>query len=158
MKKTFLLIVCLLISAGLFGYLITGLIQEDLSGFFSGAIHLPSGFPSEDGLISIWVFLLSLSGFAAWLVSGNAVSINRRKNALIIFLIFIGAIYGWNLLLFTDGNLIGSLAMAVAGLLLGLLSTVMFWLIDHNAGYLLFPSLVWNLFSLYLNISLVVLN
>lgn len=158
MKKTFLLILCLLITAGLFGYLITGLIHEDLSGIFSGTIQLPSGFPTEGGLISIWVFLLSLAGFAAWLVAGNPVNINRRKNALIIFLIFIGAIYGWNFLLFVDGNLVGSLAMAVAELLLGLLSLVMFWLIDHNAGYLLFPVIIWNLFSLYLSISLVVLN
>jgi tryptophan-rich sensory protein len=71
----------------------------------------------------------------------------------------LGSIYGWNFLLFTtQGNLSGALAMNIGEIALAGLTMLMFWLINHQAGYLLFPTFIWALFSLYLSISLVVLN
>ncbi len=157
MKKTGSLFLCLLVTTAFFGSLSVNLVRKDSAGIFS-SLRLPAGFPSEKGFVAIWLFLLTLCGFAAWHILQNPISAKRKKNVLIMLLIFLSTVLAWNFLLFQDGSLTGALAMNVAGILVGLLTTLMAWFVDHDAGYLLFPLVLWDLFSLYLNISLVVLN
>jgi len=159
MKKTLIIEILSFTVIGLIGFLIFDLIQTDSSGLFSGAFRLPSGFPTRNGLMLIWSFLLLLATISTVFILTNKISINRKKNALIILLMLLGSIYGWNFLLFTtQGNLSGALAMNIGEIALAGLTMLMFWLINHKAGYLLFPTFIWALFSLYLSISLVVLN
>ena len=159
MKKIFIGSIFTFLIIGLIGFLILDLIQTDSSGFFSGSFRLPSGFPTRNGLIFIWFFLLFLAAISTIMILKNKISINRKKNALIILLMLLGSIYGWNFLLFTtQGNLSGALAMNIGEIALAGLTMLMVWLINHQAGYLLFPTFIWSLFSLYLSISLVVLN
>ncbi len=159
MKKSFsgIFFTCLII--GLFGFSLYTLIQNDFAGFFSGSFRLPAAFPTRNGLILIWFFLLLLTAISSISILKNKISINRKKNALIILLMLLGSIYGWNFLLFSlQGNLLGALAINIGEIVLSGLTMFMFWLIHHQAGYLLFPTFIWSLFSLYLSISLVVLN
>ncbi len=157
MKKYASLFLCLLITSAICGSLAVSWIQLDQAQVFS-SLRLPAGFPTERMFVAIWFFIFSLCGLSAWYILQSKISPKRKKNVLIILLILLGLLLGWSFLLFHDGNLIGTLAMGVAALLLTLLTMLMAWLVDHNAGYLLFPVLLWDLFSLYLNISLVVLN
>ena len=158
MKKIPLLILCLVITAGFFGFCCVNQIQQDYAGIYRGAIHLPTFFPSENVLIAVQIILLALVGIAVWFILERQINPNRKKNVLINTLILLGLIFCWNFLMFNTGNLTGALVLVIAGIILGLIVLSMAWLVDHRAGYLMIPINVWIVYLIILNISLTVLN
>ena len=158
MKKGITLFICLILTVGLFGGVVFYQIDQDKAGIYQGNYSLPGIFPSQPVLITIQITLFFLMGITYYYVAQKQVNINRRKNVFINSFIFLGIIFSWNYLVFSTGNLTGSLVIGIAGLILGLIVLSMTWLVDHKAGYLMIPANIWSVMMIILSIFLMVRN
>lgn len=114
--------------------------------------------PGQNLLAGLWIAILITTGFGLFYVISNPVQINRRKNVFINFLILLGLWFLWTFMLFSEANIIGVLALAITAFILSMLVIFMFWLVDHRAGTIIIPAVVWNIFLIVLSIALKVQN
>ncbi|WP_196794005.1 MULTISPECIES: TspO/MBR family protein [unclassified Thioalkalivibrio] len=105
----------------------------------------------------VWSVLFGLMGLAAWHV-WRRVGLTGAPIALGLFLAQLALNLGWSVLFF--GLQRPDLALAEILILwpLILATLVAFWRIDHIAGALLVPYLLWVAFAIYLNAGIVWLN
>lgn len=158
MKKVITLLISLILTVGLFGGAVFYQIDQDTAGIYQGNFSLPGIFPSKPVLITIQIILFFLMGITYYYIAQKQVNANRQKNVFINSFIFLGTIFSWNYLLFSTGNLTGSLVISIAGLILGLIVLSMTWLVDHKAGYLMIPTNFWSVMMIILSIFLMVRN
>lgn len=158
MKKIALFLSSIFLTVFLFGFFISREIFEDKSGIYSGRINLPVLMPGQNLLAGLWIAILITTGFGLFYVISNPVQINRRKNVFINFLILLGLWFLWTFMLFSEANIIGVLALAITAFILSMLVIFMFWLVDHRAGTIIIPAVVWNIFLIVLSIALKVQN
>ncbi len=157
MKKSTVFLICILIVFGF--YALSGIVLS--SNFVPEAfeaLKLPKGFPSVRGLVFIWGFLSLLWGISAGFVFSVNIKKRGKRNMAINTLFLIGAIFSWHFLVFVRCMPLGALAMSIAMLLLALVVLFMYLLVHRNGGYLFLPVVVWLVYTLYLSISLFVLN
>ena len=124
---------------------------------FAGT-DLPAGFPSSAGLMVIWAFLFVLWGIGSYFVYSVPLRPRRERNIFLNSLILVIGIFIWNFLVFSSLNFPGSLAVAIAILLLAVVVWFMYLVIHRYGGYLFIPMMIWMVFLLYLSIALVVKN
>ncbi|NMA13370.1 MAG: hypothetical protein GX933_09355 [Chloroflexi bacterium] len=158
MKKSIQFLVSILLTTGFIGFFITRMIMDDQMDIYQGAITRSSFLPEKTLFVGLWLLVLTISGIALYFVISNPVQINRRKNVTVNFLILLGSWFAWTFILFAEANLVGVLVLAITAFILSLLVIFMFWLVNHRAGEILIPAVVWNIFLIVLSISLRVLN
>lgn len=141
-----------------FGFFILRIIRNDLAGLYSGALTVPTFFPSQTHLEAFSLIALIALGISNGIVLSNQVQINRRKNVIANSLIVAGMIFAWYFLLVQSGNLVGALVMACTDFLVSLIVISMLYLVENRAGYCFVPTLLWSLARIILSIYLVVLN
>lgn len=157
MRKQIISNICLIVIFLLFSYLFADSIAKYQEEIYQ-TLNLPAAFPTQTGLTFIWVTVLALIGVSASMILSANTKINRKKNVLINVLIMVVTMYCWVILLFKNQNFAGVIAISVVELLLGLLSMFMSWLVNKKAGYILFFSVLWFLFTLYYGIAFMILN
>lgn len=158
MKKSIQFLVSILLTAGFIGFFISRMIIDDQKGIYQGTITVSSFLPEKTLFVVLWLSVLAVSGIGLYFVISNPIQINRRKNVTVNFLILLGIWFAWAFILFTEVNLVGVLVLAITAFILSLLVIFMFWLVNHRAGELLIPAVIWNIFLIVLSISLRVLN
>ena len=128
-------------------------VSENLSN-----LVLPAGFPTAKGLIIIWGILFLIWAWGCFYVYSVNLSPRRMRNIFLNSLILIVGIFIWHYILFSTVNLSGTLALSIADLLLSVVVWFMYLVTHRYGGYLFSPVVVWQLYQLYLSISLLVKN
>ncbi len=123
----------------------------------SGLI-LPAGFPTITGLLVIWGILFLIWALGCRFVFSVQLRPRRQRNIFLNGLILVIAIFMWNYMLFVNANLSGALAVSIASLVLSIVLWFMYLLIHRYGGYLFTSMVVWQAYTLYLCITLVVKN
>ena len=121
-------------------------------------LNLPGGFPTRTGLIVIWGVLFLIWAVACLFVYSVKLSPRRIRNIFLNSIILVIGIFVWHYMLFSSVNLPGTLAVAIAILLLSIVIWFMYLVTHRYGGYLFSAVVVWHLFQLYLSIALVVKN
>ena len=151
-------------TVGLLGWLLVAFSAAAVGGLASansGAFYLelvrPFWAPPAWLFGPVWSVLYVLIGVAAWLV-WRAQGFMGARNALITFCMQLAANALWTWLFFVWR--LGGAAFAEILVLwaLILITTVLFWRINHLAGALLIPYLAWVSFAAALTLSTWQLN
>lgn len=121
-------------------------------------LNLPGGFPTRTGLLVIWAILFLLWAFACCFVYSVSLSPRRMRNIFLNSLILIIGIFIWNYMLFSAGNLAGTLAISIAILLLAIVIWFMYLVTHRYGGYLFTPVVIWHIYQLYLSTALLIKN
>ena len=158
MKKSILFLASILLTTVITGFFIVRMIMDDQAGIYLGSINRSPFLPEKTIFVALWLIVLTLSGIGLYFVISNPIQINRRKNVTINFLILLGIWFAWTFILFTEANIIGVMVLAITAFILSSLVIFMFWLVNHTAGGLLIPAVIWNIYLIVLSISLRVLN
>lgn len=117
---------------------------------------LPSVAPPSWLFAPVWVTLYTLMGIAAYLVWQRR-SVGGRR-ALTVYGVQLVFNAMWSAIFFGLRNPGMAFAEIILLLLLIVFTTIVFWRIDHRAGWLFMPYLVWVGFASYLNFAIWVLN
>ena len=133
------------------------LLSQPASEIFS-SITLPPGFPTKSGLLVIWGFFSILWIAGCLFVYSIPLSPRRMRNIFLNSLILIIGIFTWHYLLFSSVNLSGTLAVAIADILLTVVVWFMYLVTHRYGGYLFTPVVIWHLYQIYLCIVLVIKN
>ena len=104
-----------------------------------------------------WITLyiiMAVAAWRAWTRSRNHV----RRRAMLAFAIQLALNLAWSFLFF-GAKSPGLAAIEILALWIAVItSSITFWHIDHLAGWLMCPYLLWVSFAGYLNIAIFVLN
>ena len=124
---------------------------------FYGELVRPSWAPPGRMFGPVWTVLYALMGVAAWLV-WRARGFGGARNALVLFVVQLGANALWTWLFFAWRQ--GGLAFAEILLLLALIlaTVILFWRVNRLAAALLLPYLLWVSFASALTLSIWRLN
>ena len=98
-----------------------------------------------------WTLLYALMGVAFYLIWTCAAPGEIRHAAMALFLVQLMVNVLWSLFFFRMHNLLLALVDVGALWALVLVLTVVFWRIDHIAGTLLVPYVLWVSFAMVLN-------
>lgn len=121
-------------------------------------LSLPAGFPTTKGFMVIWGILFLFWAWGCFYVYSINLSPRRMRNIFLNSLILIIGIFIWHYILFNTVNLPGTLALSIADLLLSVVVWFMYLVTHRYGGYLFTSVVVWQLYQLYLSISLLVKN
>lgn len=106
----------------------------------------------------VWTILYVLMGIAAAMIWGEEKREKQRIEALSVFAIQLGLNFLWSILFFGLRSPLTAFIEIIALWLFILITVKRFYLLNKNAGYLLFPYLLWVTFASILNFSIVLLN
>jgi tryptophan-rich sensory protein len=142
---------CLLVSA------IGGAITATSVGTWYQALVKPPFNPPDWVFAPVWITLYVLMAIAAWRVWRGDRFLMKRQ-AVLVFFVQLGLNLGWSLLFFGARRI--DLALIEITLLLAAIvyNAVLFWRIEHLAGALFVPYVLWVAYATLLNASLWLLN
>jgi len=145
------LLICLLVSG------IGGLVTATSVGGWYTTLSKPAFNPPDWVFAPVWTILYVLMAIAAWRVWRTEGSASRLQ-ALTLFGLQLALNLFWSILFFGFREV----GLALADILV-LWSAIaftafLFWRIEHLAGWLLFPYLLWVAFAAALNLSIWLLN
>ncbi len=156
MKKInwFQLIVIILITqlAGLLSNVFSGNIGEIYTSFTKPPLSPPQWLFGV-----VWPVLYLLMGIAVYLIYQTPQTPERKK-ATTLYWIQLLVNFLWPIVFFRFEWYWVSVAIILLLDVLVLITTVWFYRIKKEAGYLMVPYLLWILFATYLNIGIAVLN
>ncbi len=150
---------------GLVGFLLAcfvvsgigGLVTASSVGGWYATLDKPAFNPPDWVFAPVWTMLYVLMAVAAWRVWRTGATTERR-NALIAFAVQLALNLLWSILFF-GLQLIGMALLEISLLLSAIaVCAVLFWRVEHLAGWLLVPYLAWVAFATALNLSLWLLN
>lgn len=105
-----------------------------------------------------WTILYILMGIASYFVWNKKVSPARKERALSFYAIQLAANFLWSIIFFSLEMYLAAFLWLVMLFLLVLVTGVLFYYIDKNAGRLMIPYVLWCGFALYLNLGVWILN
>ena len=105
-----------------------------------------------------WTILYILMGVASYLVLTSGKAREDIRNALILYGIQLAFNFLWPIFFFGLSAYLFAFIWLVVLWLLILVTTVQFYRIEKNAGYLMIPYLIWVVFAGYLNMGIYLLN
>lgn len=148
------LIVIILITqlAGLLSNVFSGNIREIYTSFIKPPLSPPQWLFGV-----VWPVLYLLMGIAVYLIYQTPQTPERKK-AITLYWIQLLVNFIWPIVFFRFEWYWVSVAVIILLDVLVLITTVWFYKIKKEAGYLMIPYLVWILFATYLNIGIAVLN
>ncbi len=146
------IIVCL--GAGFIGSFFTSPV---IQGWYAGVIK-PSFNPPSWIFGPVWTVLFIMMGIAAAIVWSKGLDDKAVKIALIVFIIHLVLNVLWSVFFFGMQN--PGLAFIDIVILWLMIALVMylFYMIDHRAGYILIPYILWVSFAAVLNFTIWRLN
>lgn len=106
----------------------------------------------------VWTLLYLMMGAASYLVLTAEVSESRRDRALTVYGLGLAANFLWPILFFTGKAYLLAFLLLVVLWILTAAGRLLFSAIDHRAGKLLLPVLLWLSFAAYLNAGVWFLN
>ncbi len=133
------------------------LLSQPLTDVFT-SITLPAGFPTKSGLLVIWGLFSVLWIASCLFVYSIPLSPRRMRNIFLNSLILIIGIFTWHYMLFFSANVSGTLAVAIADILLTVVVWFMYLVTHRYGGYLFTPVVIWHIYQIYLSIALVIKN
>ncbi len=133
------------------------LLSQPLTDVFT-SITLPAGFPTKSGLLVIWGLFSVLWIASCLFVYSIPLSPRRMRNIFLNSLILIIGIFTWHYVLFFSANVSGTLAVAIADILLTVVVWFMYLVTHRYGGYLFTPVVIWHIYQIYLSIALVIKN
>lgn len=150
----FQLIVIILITqlAGLLSNVFSGNIGEIYTSFTKPPLSPPQWLFGV-----VWPVLYLLMGIAVYLIYQTPQTPERKK-AITLYWIQLLVNFLWPIVFFRFEWYWVSVAIILLLDVLVLITTVWFYRIKKEAGYLMVPYLLWILFATYLNIGIAVLN
>ncbi len=106
----------------------------------------------------VWTILYLLMGIALFLVVREGYEKTYVKDAVNFFLIYLALNFLWPIVFFNfQSPFFAFLLLVCMWLFLGI-TTAKFYRINHAAGWLLVPTLIWTTFAAYLNLAVWLLN
>lgn len=105
----------------------------------------------------VWSILFVLMGIASYLVLVSNKPA-RSKTALTVYGIQLAMNFFWSIIFFNFEMYLFAFFWLIALWILIIVTTVLFWRINKNAGYLMLPYLIWVTFAAYLNFGIYLLN
>jgi len=150
-------------------YVVSVLLAEGvgIAGSFSTAnsistwyqtLSKPSWLPPNWLFGPVWTTLYALMGIAAVMVMRSKGNASAIKTAMIMYGIqlFLNAI--WTPIFFGARELGWGLVVIVALLVAVIVTTILFYRLDHKAGYLMLPYIAWLLLATSLNAAIWKMN
>lgn len=146
------LVPCLLLP--LFSGLIANIFTQNAKAVYS-SITLPPLSPPSIIFPFVWTLLYILLGLASYFTEESVCDKKRPRQAYIVLLALnlIWPIIFFTLQWFTVAAIVVFLMLAAA-----VITMILFYNCDKNAGYLILPLILWLAFAAYLNIGAAVLN
>lgn len=121
-------------------------------------MHQPPLSPPSWLFPVVWTLLFVLMGIASYRVYTSQVSEPRRERALRIYAIQLGMNFAWTIIFFSLGLYLTAFIWLLILWVLIIACAVLFYYIDHTAGKLLIPYILWTTFAGYLNFGIYLLN
>ena len=106
----------------------------------------------------VWTILYTLMGIASYLVYTSNSPKDKVATALTFYGIQLVVNFFWSLIFFNLEAYLFAFFWLVLLWVLIVVTTVLFWRINRNAGILLIPYLLWVTFAGYLNYAIYLLN
>ncbi len=137
------------------GLLSSFLIRNGVN-YFNDNVVKPSFSPSPWLFPIAWTILYILMGIASYITEIN----NKQNNNLpfIFYFIQLGLNFIWPIIFFIFKWYLVSVVIIVLLLAFSILTTIEFYKVNKQAGYLLIPYILWLLFATVLNVSVLLLN
>lgn len=130
------------------------------SGIASGwydSLAKPAWTPPNWLFGPVWTLLYTLMGIAAWLVWRTAGSWGAARVPLGLFIIQLVLNAGWSAVFFGQRDPAGGLAVILLLLAAIVVTTWSFFRVNHVAGWLFVPYLIWVTYATTLNLGIVAL-
>ncbi len=106
----------------------------------------------------VWTILFILMGVASYLVYVSDAPYVTKKNALTVYGIQLVFNFFWSILFFNLAMYLTAFIWLVVLWMLILVTTLLFYVCDKRASYLLIPYIVWVAFAGYLNLFIYLYN
>ncbi len=104
----------------------------------------------------VWTILYLMMGFASYLVYRDCDCLLNDAMKCFFYQLFVN--FSWSVVFFRFGYYTAAAVVLAALLILTAGTTVQFFGINKTAGKLMLPYIAWQIFALYLNIGVAVLN
>ena len=157
MKRCFQCIIAMIISflPGIFGVFFTP--HGNSHVWYNGLVK--SGLTPPGWVFSVaWTILYFLLGWALYLIIKSARKTGEKMRSYILFGVQMLLNAGWSYVFFgLHFPAFGLIMLLVLFLISGWMARE-FFRIDHAAGYLVIPYLLWMMFAFYINAYLVLMN
>jgi tryptophan-rich sensory protein len=140
------------------GYIAIFRLLKNADAELLSGLSLPAGFPSITGLLVIWGILFLIWALGCRFVFTVQLRPRLLRNIFLNGLILVIGIFMWNFLIFVNANLSGALAVNIGTLVLSIVIWFMYLVTHRYGGYLFTSMIVWQVYTLYLSIALVVKN
>lgn len=146
------LIPCLLIP--LFTGLIGQLFSQNAKEIYSN-LQQPPLSPPSIVFPFVWTLLYILLGIASYFIEESNCDKKRPRQA---YTALLALNLLWPIVFFTFEWFTFAAVIVVLMLAAAVITLILFYNCDKNAGYLILPLILWLIFAAYLNIGVVVLN
>jgi len=148
---TFILFFIITFSASLIGGLATVSFKEP---WYSTLIK-PSFNPPDWVFGPVWTILYLMMTIAIWLYWHSK---NKDMNTVYIYFIHLVFNSAWSIVFFVYHNILLALIVLLILISLILVLIVRFRRVKKMSSYLMVPYLLWTIFALILNVSILILN
>ena len=148
---TFILFFIITFSASLIGGLATVSFKEP---WYSTLIK-PSFNPPDWVFGPVWTVLYLMMTIAIWLYWHSK---NKDMNTVYIYFIHLVFNSAWSIVFFVYHNILLALIVLLILISLILVLIVRFRRVKKMSSYLIVPYLLWTIFALILNVSILILN
>jgi tryptophan-rich sensory protein len=148
---TFILFFIITFSASLIGGLATVSFKEP---WYSTLIK-PSFNPPDWVFGPVWTILYLMMTIAIWLYWHSK---NKNMNTVYIYFIHLVFNSAWSIVFFVYYNIFLALIVLLILISLILVLIVRFRRVKKMSSYLMVPYLLWTIFALILNVSILILN
>ena len=148
---TFILFFIITFSASVIGGLVTINFKEP----WYSLLNKPNFNPPDWIFAPVWTTLYLFMTIAIWGFWHNK---NRDLNTIYIYLIHLIFNTTWSIVFFVFHKIVLALIVLVILILLIIILIIRFKRVNLYSYYLMIPYLLWCLFALLLNVSLIILN
>ncbi len=106
----------------------------------------------------VWTLLYILMGIASYIVYASDCAPGTIKISLTTYAIQLVFNFFWSILFFGCKMYLSAFVWLIFLLMLIIMTTLLFYIVDKWAGYLMIPYILWVIFAGYLNFSIYLLN